>query len=85
VELDRYLFSVKDNGIGIDKKYNSKLFKIFSRINPSEEFEGTGAGLAISKKIVEHLGGKIWIESEPGVGSTFYFNLPRKNDPPGVE
>ena len=77
-EADRYVFAVKDNGIGIDEKYNSKLFKIFERLNAGGKFEGTGAGLAISKKIAEYFGGEIWVESKPGVGSTFFFSVPRK-------
>jgi PAS domain S-box-containing protein len=77
-EADRYVFAVKDNGIGIDEKYHSKLFKIFERLNVGGKFEGTGAGLAISKKIAEYFGGEIWVESKLGVGSTFFFSVPRK-------
>jgi len=61
-EADRYVFAVKDNGIGIDEKYHSKLFKIFERLDTGRKFEGTGAGLAISKKIAEYFGGRSgWI------------------------
>jgi len=71
-------FEVKDNGLGIEKEYFDKVFVLFQRLHSREEYSGTGIGLAIAKKIIENMGGKIWIASELGKGTSFYFTIPKK-------
>jgi signal transduction histidine kinase len=76
-EGDRVLLWVRDNGIGFDMQYHDRIFEVFQRLHRAEDYPGTGIGLAMVRKAVERMGGRIWAESTPGAGATFFVELPQ--------
>jgi two-component system, chemotaxis family, sensor kinase Cph1 len=82
---DAWVFSIEDNGIGIDSRYHIRIFDMFQRLHSASEYEGSGVGLAACRKIVQRHNGQIWVESQAGRGATFYFSIPAESQAVPVE
>jgi light-regulated signal transduction histidine kinase (bacteriophytochrome) len=80
-EGNEWVFNVRDNGIGMDPKFHGDIFRPFRRLHAEKDYPSVGMGLALAKKIVDHHGGRIWVESAPGHGSSFFFSIPERGTP----